>query len=228
MKEIWSSMIHNNIQTDEVFAKSIEKKIGEVVKINTLVTTRRRLRQRLEVLHFILDVVPNNQKDEHGDSSILARIKNEWGLDEKDVPTLRHIAALARAAQGEGTLAWALFSRLLIDKSESKLDEVEKQISPLLECQKHIRINKAKTWMNDKKNKQILKHLKKEMNKKNIRFFSSPVWYLIVLREFTTDEVVKTLKPAPKEECSIRMIMDSLEISGKRKLSWIMTKKSVR
>jgi hypothetical protein len=92
-------------------------------------TTLRRLRQRLETLNYIRNEVPDGMPDEPGDLSVLEWVASTYGLDALDVPTIRGLANLARAAAQEGILTWVYLARLFVDKCRPVHDIREEGLS---------------------------------------------------------------------------------------------------
>lgn len=208
VKEVWKEMLHNS----EISDADLAAKLG--IHRNNVATMRRRLRQRLGVLRFILDEVPEHgMEDTPGDLSVLGWIKMKWGVALKDVPTLRHLAGLARAAKLERTLAWAILSRLLVDENKTEAESLEKILYLLKEVGSMNprtitnTINLVSPWWQHK----TLSQLKNLLKQKKVGFFLSPCWYLYVLQNgYVEEDIIHILKPSRHEEQWIRMIIRKL------------------
>lgn len=186
------------------------------IKSNSIPGIRRRIRQRLEVLRFILDDVPEGDRDEAGDISVFKRVKGKWGLSEKDKPTLRHLAALARAACEENTLSWAIFARFLVDlsKPESEAREVVCQLlknKNRLNADAKVKINSACSRAQEPDHKKTLTGLRKETKAGKTGFLLSSCWYLTMLREMNeVDKVINILNTGVEETEWIKKIINRL------------------
>jgi len=218
VKEIWESMLLYEQEdrapkgSDKDLVKQIKEKTGKEVKFGTLYTTRRRIRQRLAVLQFILDDVPDGKEDSSGDISVFSRLDvKKLGASKTDKPTVRHLAALARAAQKEKTLAWALLSRLVIDKNKTE-DQVRAIVLELLQVRAFPidRLDVAGEWMMNSGHKNILDNLRKNINANKVGFFLSPCWYLTVLKKISSENAIQILRPAENEENWVKSIMNDI------------------
>ena len=96
---------------DDRLAEYVEMRTGERVNKSTLAGTRRKLRQRLEVLRYVRDRVPEGDPDTPGDAAVLAHIKTKYGIAAEDIPTLRGLAGLARACPSPKSFHWARLAR---------------------------------------------------------------------------------------------------------------------
>jgi hypothetical protein len=199
VKEIWSSLLHMDEMSDKELADLIKEKYGEVISVNTLVTTRRRLYKRYYALAIILHYDFNEYLPR--DASLLMRIHCKWTLDDKDITTLRQIIALSRASKDEGTLGWALFSYLFVHKV-MPIDEVFTKVKPFLEFHgkytsenTDTRLNKARQWMKNQRYIKTLKELRHDTGSNKVSFFLSSCWYLAVLRNMSIQDIISILIP---------------------------------
>jgi DNA-directed RNA polymerase specialized sigma24 family protein len=213
VKAIWAAMLRWDEEADVELAGRIGSELGEPLPLATLAGTRRRLRQRLEVLRFVLDGDAPGEPDEPGDRSALERVRQRWGLAPADVPTLRHLAALARAANGEPTLAWALVAHSLVDLGLPP-EEVRTACSRWLgkreACGADPRLEAALDWMRDPDHQRTLRELRQETKLQRVGFLVSPCWYLGVLRRMPYTEIQAVLRPALEEEPWLRAIAGRL------------------
>jgi len=174
-------------------------------------TTRRRLRQRLRVLEYILDDVPKGAADEPGDVSVLASVEAHYGKDPTALPTLRALANLARAAQSERTLAWAYLARRLTISGMNHSDAhacFERFLKPSTglpnpqECDAiRDKLARALTWHGG--HAGSLKKLRKHLKDERLLFLLSPCWHLAVLRNMDVVGAQKVLNQTDKENPAI-------------------------
>lgn len=217
VKAIWRFMILYGQETsDSELAAWLEHESGARVPVTTLAGTRRRLRQRLDALTAVLDEPPGGAIDAPGDVAVRERIRSRFGLAKGDVPTIRHLAALGRAARRDMTLAWALLARLLVDHRES-FDEAWQSITPYfgggwsVGAEASRRRDLARSWVELPAQARLLTEVRKQTRRDRVGFLVSPCWYLAVLRGMPAPEVVLTLCPAQEEVRRIREISGHLQ-----------------
>jgi hypothetical protein len=221
VKAIWKSMLRSDHETDDLeLANWIERESGLRVPVATLAGTRRRLRQRMGALTIVLDDTSGWAIDAPGDVAVLDHIRSRWGLAAEDVPTVRHLAALGRAARCERSLAWVLLARLLIDLQKD-FDEAWRAVDPMLSRGEQVslefdrRRNHARSWTQQPANMLELAELRKRTRNNRVGFLVSPCWCLAVLRGVSGPEVALALHPAQDEEQWIHEIVAHLQAGWK-------------
>jgi DNA-directed RNA polymerase specialized sigma24 family protein len=192
---------------DSRLAQYIEMRTGEEVNKVTLAGTRRRLRQRLEALRYMRDLVTRGAPDSQGDIALLAHITAKFGLAKPDVSTIRALGGLARACPSPRCLHWARLLRCLVIGREDSLadirQEAEKQnpatgpargrLSRALQRQQQI--HELRTWA----------------TAQHVVFLLAPCLCLVILYGRAGDEAVGYLKPGSSAEASgIQQMMSEL------------------
>lgn len=206
VKEIWKSICRLDEDSDEVLAADISAKLGAAVTASQLPGPRRRLRQRLEVFHYLYDLLDGGMPDTPGDAALVAWIAARWGIAEKDLPTLRCLGALARAAKDENTLGWALLSRLYsrgrvvdLDSYSAALALIERA-GPGKESDFRHRLSRWHRWREDRDRNGIMARLFRESRDSGMLFLLPACWYLSVLQEKNEESIVQRLGPGNQAE----------------------------
>lgn len=210
VKEIWRSMIDRDSgQNDQALAE----RLG--ISMSTAAVIRHRLRQRLEVFRFFEE--PRDQRpDLPGDLSVLEWVEARWGIDDKAIPTLRKLAALARAAQGEGTLGWALLARACTDTEQDR-DEMSETAQAMIKrlagssADFQQRLETYRLWIDRPWFRDRITELRDLTKKSNAGFLLAPCWYLDKLRAEPLESILTTLNPTANEKLLIEQIVRRLQ-----------------
>lgn len=230
VKEIWRSMIDRDRgQNDQALAE----RLG--ISMSTAAVIRHRLRQRLEVFRFFEE--PRDQRpDLPGDLSVLEWVEARWGIDDKAIPTLRKLATLARAAQGEGTppdspsprqrqaraaqgegtLGWALLARACTDTEQDR-DEMSETAQAMIKrlagssANFQQRLETYRLWIDRPWFRDRITELRDLTKKSNAGFLLAPCWYLDKLRAEPLESILTTLNPTAKEKLLIEHIVRRLQ-----------------
>jgi hypothetical protein len=205
---------------DAGLAAYVEQTCREEVPLKTLAVTRYRLRQRLEVLRLLRDHA-DRVAAPPVDAAVRAWIEERWGWADADEPTLRHLAALARAAAVDRNLGWALFARLLMDSNNH---DTEKTFAELGELLRHAgpgkdeidrRLALARRWQMGAPARRAWTAIRNEVRGDRMSFLLSPCWLLVVLRGLEVEQVIEILLPRTgerggAEEGCIRKVVAAL------------------
>lgn len=222
---VWESMLTcaawGDPETDATLAARVQSHTtpGRKVRASVVAGIRRKLRQRLRALQFVLDdVAERSAKDLPDDASVLAAVAGAYGLAQKDVPTIRCLACLARAAQGTGTLLDSIYARLIVDRPGAMVfledwesmfqarDTLRMAMAPV-----RRRRQRGEAWMNQKANQDRLRRLRGQATAARKIFLVASCWCLQVLREQGDEQVVKVLNVSPAGTDYVREILRGLQ-----------------
>lgn len=225
VKAIWEWMLLNGQMAEEAdedlpeLKAYVEARTGEEENPDTLNGTKRRLRVRLECLRYIRDRVCFDRAED-SDSALVAHITLRHGLQTLDIPTIRGLAALARACQRPRHLCWARLAKLVTDASEGEstnpadvLDEVKARDpgGDVISVRVSIALERA---LNSEDGSARLRTLRTGAVREKVGFLLAPCWCLAVFDERTGDDAVRCLMPgaggSDKEEEWIRRMMSEL------------------
>ncbi len=192
-------------QTDATLAAHLRLNTdwGKSASANMLPGVRRKLRQRFEALRFVLDEMPEGQvADKPDDASVLDAVARAHGLADKDVPTIRGLACLARASLGTGTLLDALFSRIMVDRTGKAGTALLAELDTQLQARKladdditaiQQRRSLGQQWLNYPGNQRRLKSLRGRATTDHQSFLVAPCWCLHVLRGRSVQQTIQDL-----------------------------------
>ncbi len=215
VKVIWKDLVlhmwKNGDISDEEMERELESAPNITISPSDLYTPRRRLRQRMTALVAGLRAT---SPEPPGDMAVLEKVAQETGWDKTDLPTLRHLAALGRAARDEETLAWAFLARVLVDtklepekacqRVRAMLDSARSAglISPNTEPRDKARLCEAlERFRADQCDQKLTRvHTQAKMPDWRIDFFVSPGWYLHQERKRSSENTADTLNPALGDE----------------------------
>lgn len=208
-------------------ADEIEQETGERPENNVLYLRTYRFRQRQLVLRHLLDNTPQGQSNQTGDEGMLAYIKTECGYAPNDVSTLRHLAALTRATQGE-SLGWAIIVRGLIDKKGRLATE------PNQSCEEWLHLVAESLELNHKgasaqnflaraafafhrmtKHQPLIQQVRQMLAANKVECFLSACWYLAVVNEISATQANDVLRPAPQEAVWVAEAVTRLQSAEK-------------
>jgi hypothetical protein len=185
---------------DSAFAEMIRKKTGKKIPLKTISTWRYRFLQRLEVLRYLRDCPPAVAAT-RGDETVLAYIDENGGYTAVDMPTLRHLAAFARAAGAEQTLAWPLLARRLMDTNQFTVPQASADLIELLhasavpEAEIARRLAVALAWEPTKPARKHWTALRNPTRAVGLYFLLSPCWLLTVLQDQDFAHIAHRLVP---------------------------------
>jgi len=208
VKEIWRSMIDRDSGQND---KDLAERLG--IPISTTAVIRHRIRQRLEVFRFFEEP---HRPDLPGDLSVQEWVETRWGLDDKAIPTLRKLSALARAAQGEGTLGWALLARACTDTEQDR-DEMAEMAQAMIKrlagssSDLQRRLETYRLWTDRPWFRNIITELRDLTRTSNAGFLFAPCWYLHKLRAQSREDILTILNPTAKEKLVIEQILGRLQ-----------------
>ena len=178
--------------------------------------TRRRLRQRRAVLDYVRDEVRAGAPDEPGDLSVLDWAARKHGIHPVDVPTLRSLANLIRAAWADGILTWVYLARLFVDKAWP-VGRIQEEGRSLIEGWLGVHTGKREQMLqrlnavcDRMRRSRASGGLARVLKATSCRFFVAPCWYLKVDCGKTLDEVCNILKPAAHERAALKEIYEGL------------------
>jgi hypothetical protein len=178
--------------------------------------TRRRLRQRRAVLDYVRDEVRAGAPDEPGDLSVLDWAARKHGIHPVDVPTLRSLANLIRAAWADGILTWVYLARLFVDKAWP-IGRIREEGRSLIEGWLGVHTGKREQML--QRLNAVCDRMRRSrangglagvLKATSCRFFVAPCWYLKVDCGKTLDEVCNLLKPAAHERAALKEIYEGL------------------
>jgi len=209
--EIWRSMIDRDSGQND---KALAARLGISMK-STIAVIRRRIRQRLEVFRFF-EEPRDHRPDLPGDRSVREWVETRWGIDDKAIPTLRKLSALARAAQGEGTLGWALLARACADTEQDR-EEMSETAQAMIrrlagssaDFQQRLEIYRL--WIDRPWFRDTITELRDFTKKSNAGFLLAPCWYLVKLRAEPLESILTTLNPTAEEKLLIEQIVRRLQ-----------------
>lgn len=231
VKAIWKWMLDNSSDSarlrrdpdsmDAALRAFVTAECGEVCNLDTLATTKFRLRQRLEALRFVRDPEMEGGGADTSDAALLDHVRSGRGLAERDVPTLRALGALARSAKGEKSLGWALFARLLMDADDHTWQTARASCSDLLESsgvpadEVTSRLAIAARWQVHTPARRVWSGLRAEAKRRRMAFLLTPAWSLLGLRhvplELSIERLLSVPPVPPSEEEWIRLVAARLE-----------------
>jgi hypothetical protein len=216
--------------SDAELSRFLLKTYGAPVPPDTIATTRYRLRQRLEVLRLVRDEElahrgpgPGVGQDGIPTGILLQEIARRRGFSKQDEPTLKNLAMLARAAAGDPSLGWVLFSRLLMDSTrfsaEAAFAKCSYMVTSASPNQTRHRMERAALWEPGSPARKRWKKPYNRVRAAGMFYLISPCWYLTVLCGDAQDRIVSRLLPSASErggetEACIRAIVEALEKEG--------------
>jgi len=192
---------------------------------NTLYGTRRRLRQRMAALDYVLDPKLEDAPDEWGDEWVFAHVRTNYGLGDRDKPTIQSLAALARAARAdrERTLVWALFAQLAVRKGVCE-DAIREVILPVINARCELglgiaakmkeRLDQACAWFHPAFRARALPKMRNQAKNKKLQAWLAPSWYLMCLQGKSVDQAIGILQPGDRER-DVREICVQFDKLGK-------------
>jgi hypothetical protein len=202
VKEIWRALLQEDGRGDRELAEYLTTRCGQNVTASNVPQLRRKLRQRLGALRFVLDEVPSGDVDLPGDVSMLAWVEDRWGLQVETIPTVRGLAALGRAAAGEPTLLWARVSKRLVESGEDDaagLALAERRHALSASARRGgagfaSRSGAHRLWCSGPR-LTLLRRIRGMTLTAHVAFFLPACWYLAHFRQFEPDAAVERLRP---------------------------------
>lgn len=203
--------------TQQQIAAIVSSKTGEPTTREHVATTWRRFRQRTDVLHWVLDEQPSEElPDRAGDEDVFAYVDMRWGVAEKDRPTIRHLAALARAARSDQDpmLCWAVFARRVVNEHTAVVEAcraIQEELHALgcsIDARTEQRLAKAGSWMG--RQREALRQAANIAKTAQTGFLVSPCWYLVVLCGRSKSDVCRILNPLAQEYRSVERIVEAI------------------
>jgi hypothetical protein len=212
VKEIWERTLQHDETRDEDLAMLLMRTTGEPTKPSTVAVIRRRVRQRLGAIRYVLEIGSAEEDDEPGDVSMLRYIKTQHGWSDKDVPTLRSLAGFARALRGRGGPQVGVRAREILDLGAGVGPGSAPTLHGLGEEDRR-RLARGAAWIADPGNWKLYRRVIGQATREGILFLLEPCWCLTVMCEEGPDVIVELLNPAGPERSPLRNIATIL---GKR------------
>ena len=218
VKAIWEAIMLADAAggrpSDDELRAAIRDRTGRDVPLSTIAGTRRRLRQRLDALHYVLDQVRQGAPERPGDGCLLAWVADRWGLAPNDVVTVRAVAALGRAARKDDTVVWSLLARCLVHESDPAgtrrtvlaLISARSRVGLGNEAAMRRRLDAGSRWMAAADHRAVLHELRGATKKDGSWIFLAPCWDLVVLSGEAGEAALAVLLPPPSEAPAVRDI----------------------
>jgi hypothetical protein len=212
---VWGAMLSHwstgRKPSNPELAAKISRRLQAVVTPLKVSTCRRRIRQRMDVLRHLLDEVEHDEPDLPGDESALDSVERRYGLDDKDVPTLRHLAALARVGRAHRNAAWGLLAALLVDEKLPP-DQAELLVRHLAGKDFAAALDGKRDRLSRlQDHKPARGRCLGSLRRGRLLFFATALLWLVVVERADCDSVTAVLNPATRELEPVRVAAQGLQ-----------------